>query len=392
MLFGSHLDSQPSGGKFDGALGVLAGLEVMRTLNDLGITTEAPLELVNWTDEEGSRFGTRLMGSGVWAGAFPLDKAYALTDAEGVTVRTALDGIGYRGGEPRRSRRTPISNCISSRGRSSSEGKRIGIVTGRRRWSGTTRWRPDRTRTREPHRPRRGRTPWSAPRGSSIWSTASCGRSGDVGRGTVGELHVAPNSRNVIPGEVRFSVEFRHPEDAELDRLDAVFQREAGLIAGARGDAGARSPVQGSRHSRSTPGASSRKTPEATWSTGLNSDTGRMLRLCKWRSCHENSVSISRWHITARRAVFIVPCVVHSKLDHYAAMVRQEGDRYLLQDPRSEETSTYNALKLKAAVRFDLEQSDRLASSARPGRRNGLGKRQCRWPGPGASWAVRSRL
>ena len=100
VLFGSHLDSQPSGGKFDGALGVLAGLEVMHTLNDLGIVTEAPLELVNWTDEEGSRFGHSLMGSGVWSGVFPLDKAYALTDIEGVTVRTALDGIGYRGAEP----------------------------------------------------------------------------------------------------------------------------------------------------------------------------------------------------------------------------------------------------------------------------------------------------
>jgi N-carbamoyl-L-amino-acid hydrolase len=68
VLFGSHLDSQPSGGKFDGAMGVIAGLEVMRSLDDLGITTEAPLELVNWTDEEGSRFGHSLMGSGVWAG------------------------------------------------------------------------------------------------------------------------------------------------------------------------------------------------------------------------------------------------------------------------------------------------------------------------------------
>ena len=97
MLFGSHLDSQPSGGKFDGALGVLAGLEVMHTLNDLGIVTEAPLELINWTDEEGSRFGHSLMGSGVWAGVFGLDKACALTDTEGVTVGTALDGIGYRG-------------------------------------------------------------------------------------------------------------------------------------------------------------------------------------------------------------------------------------------------------------------------------------------------------
>src|SRR3954451_12617935 len=99
VLFGSHLDSQPSGGKFDGALGVLAGLEVMRSLNDLGIQTEAPLELVNWTDEEGCRFGHSLMGSGVWSGVFALDKAYAMADTDGVTVQRALDGIGYRGPE-----------------------------------------------------------------------------------------------------------------------------------------------------------------------------------------------------------------------------------------------------------------------------------------------------
>src|SRR3954470_20957281 len=94
VLFGSHLDSQPSGGKFDGALGVIAGLEVMRSLNDLGITTQAPVELINWTNEEGSRFGHSLMGSGVWAGVFTLDKALGLADTEGTTVATALDQIG----------------------------------------------------------------------------------------------------------------------------------------------------------------------------------------------------------------------------------------------------------------------------------------------------------
>jgi len=102
VLFGSHLDSQPSGGKFDGALGVLAGLEVMRSLNDLGITTEAPVELVNWTDEEGSRFGHSLMGSGVWAGVYGQAAMEALTDADGATVGAALDAIGYRGPEPAR--------------------------------------------------------------------------------------------------------------------------------------------------------------------------------------------------------------------------------------------------------------------------------------------------
>jgi len=100
VLFGSHLDSQPSGGKFDGALGVIAGLEVMHSLNDLGIVTDAPLELINWTDEEGSRFGHSLMGSGVWSGIFTVDKAYGLKDVEGTTVGSALDAIGYRGTEP----------------------------------------------------------------------------------------------------------------------------------------------------------------------------------------------------------------------------------------------------------------------------------------------------
>src|SRR5271166_3952796 len=102
VLFGSHLDSQPSGGKFDGALGVLAGLEVMHTLNDLGIVTEAPLELVNWTDEEGSRFGHSLAGSGVWAEVYPEDQILALKDSEGVSVAVALDQIGYRGPVPAR--------------------------------------------------------------------------------------------------------------------------------------------------------------------------------------------------------------------------------------------------------------------------------------------------
>ena len=175
MLFGSHLDSQPSGGKFDGALGVLAGLEVMRSLNDLGIVTEAPLELVNWTDEEGSRFGHSLMGSGVWAGVFPLDKAYALTDIEGVTVRTALDGIGYRGAEP--AARLP-GRCLfraayragadpGARGES-----RSASSPARRRRSGTTRSRPARTSMPAPRRPRPARTRWCAPRGSSTWWTA----------------------------------------------------------------------------------------------------------------------------------------------------------------------------------------------------------------------------
>ena len=234
VLFGSHLDSQPSGGKFDGALGVLAGLEVMHTLNDLGIVTEAPLELVNWTDEEGSRFGHSLMGSGVWSGVFSLDKAYALTDVEGVTVRTALDGIGYRGAEPAAA--FP-GRCVFR------TAHRAGADPG-------TRGEADRHRHRRAgdglvrrgcHRPGfacRHHAAVGARKDALVCAARIIDlvdrmmrARGEDGRGTVGQLLVSPNSRNVVPGEVRFSVEFRHPSDAEVDRLDAQFPREAGFIA-----------------------------------------------------------------------------------------------------------------------------------------------------------------
>ena len=132
VLFGSHLDSQPTGGKFDGALGVMAGLEVMRSLDDLGIVTEAPVELVNWTDEEGSRFGKSLMGSGVWAGVYDQAETEALCDLEGVSVGASLDAIGYRGAEP--ARPFPADAYfelhIEQGPILEREGKQIGVVTG----------------------------------------------------------------------------------------------------------------------------------------------------------------------------------------------------------------------------------------------------------------------
>ncbi len=167
VLFGSHLDTQPSGGKFDGALGVLAGLEVMRTLDDLGIVTAAPLELVNWTDEEGCRFGHSLMGSGVWSGAFRLDETYALADPEGVTVGAALDEIGYRGEEPAQAFPADayFELHIEQGPVLEREGKAIGIVPAPRRRSGTTPSPPARTATPGLRRRRRAKTRWFAPRG-----------------------------------------------------------------------------------------------------------------------------------------------------------------------------------------------------------------------------------
>ena len=237
VLFGSHLDSQPSGGKFDGALGVLGGLEVMRTLNDLGITTEAPLELVNWTDEEGSRFGHSLMGSGVWAGIFPIDKVFSLVDTEGTTVQTALEGIGYAG--PEDAVAFPADAYfelhIEQGPILENEGKQIGIVTGAQAQV----WYDAVCTGRDSHA---GTTPPSARRDALVCAARiidlvdrTMRARGEAGRGTVGQLQVLPNSRNVIPGEVRFSIEFRHPDEAEVDRIAAAFPAEAAAIAAASG-------------------------------------------------------------------------------------------------------------------------------------------------------------
>ena len=233
VLMGSHLDSQPSGGKFDGALGVIAGLEVMRSLNDLGITTEAPVELVNWTDEEGSRFGKSLMGSGVWAGVYDQADTERLADLEGQTVGAALDAIGYRGPEP--ARPFPADAYfelhIEQGPILEREQKQLGIVTGAQAQV----WYDAVTIGQDSHA---GTTPPSTRRDALVCAARiidlvdrAMRARGEDGRGTVGRLVVLPNSSNVIPGEVRFSVEFRHPDAAEVDRLAAQFPREAGFIA-----------------------------------------------------------------------------------------------------------------------------------------------------------------
>ena len=233
VLVGSHLDSQPTGGKFDGALGVLGGLEVMRSMNDLGIVTEAPVELVNWMDEEGSRFGHSMLGSGVWAGVLPLEKAYGLGDLDGVRVETALDGIGYRG--PEKAEAFPADAYfelhIEQGPLLERNGEQIGIVTGAQAMV----WYDVVATGQDAHA---GTTPPSARKDALVCAARVIDlvdrmmrARGEDGRGTVGQLLVSPNSRNVIPGEVRFSVEFRHPLDAEVDRLDAQFPREAGFVA-----------------------------------------------------------------------------------------------------------------------------------------------------------------
>ncbi|WP_137126354.1 Zn-dependent hydrolase [Roseomonas sp. HF4] len=237
VLFGSHLDSQPTGGKFDGALGVIAGLEVMRTLADLNVVTEAPLELVNWTDEEGSRFGHSLMGSGVWAGIYTQDKAYGLKDVDGVTVSDALDAIGYKGAHP--AKPFPADAYfelhIEQGPILEREAKQVGIVTGAQAQV----WYDAVVTGRDSHA---GTTPPSLRRDALVAAARVITlvdnlmrARGEDGRGTVGFLQVLPASRNVVPGEVRFSVEFRHPLDAEIDGLAATFPAEAARLVAETG-------------------------------------------------------------------------------------------------------------------------------------------------------------
>jgi len=237
VLFGSHLDSQPSGGKFDGALGVIAGLEVMRTLNDLNITTEAPLELVNWTDEEGSRFGHSLMGSGAWAGVYPLPKVYGLADVDGVTVEQALTAIGYKG--EHKAEPFPADAYfelhIEQGPILEKEGKTIGVVTGAQAQV----WWDARIIGQDSHA---GTTPPYARKDALVAAARvielvdrRMRERGDDGRGTVGFLKVLPNSRNVIPGEVTFSVEFRHPDTAQIEGLAERFPAEATALVAETG-------------------------------------------------------------------------------------------------------------------------------------------------------------
>jgi N-carbamoyl-L-amino-acid hydrolase len=237
VLLGSHLDSQPTGGKFDGALGVIAGLEVMRTLHDLNIVTEAPIELVNWTDEEGSRFGHSLMGSGTWAGIYSLEKAYGLKDVDGVSVQQALETIGYKGAEP--AKPFPADAYfelhIEQGPILEREGKQVGIVTGAQAQV----WYDAVITGQDSHA---GTTPPSMRRDALVAAAKVVTlvddlmrTRGEDGRGTVGWLTIPQASRNVVPGEVRFSVEFRHPDDAQIQGLAATFPAQAKALVEAQG-------------------------------------------------------------------------------------------------------------------------------------------------------------
>lgn len=233
IMTGSHIDTQPTGGKFDGNYGVLAGIEVVRTLNDNGIETEAPIEVAFWTNEEGSRFVPVMMGSGVFAKAFTLEHAYAATDTEGKTVKGELERIGYIGDQE------PGDHPIGAYFETHIEqgpvlednDKTIGVVSGVLgiRWFDCT------VTGMEAHA---GPTPMALRKDAMLAATrimqdvvAAAHRHPPHGRGTVGMVQVFPNSRNVIPGRVKFSIDLRNSTDALVDAMASEVKAFADQVA-----------------------------------------------------------------------------------------------------------------------------------------------------------------
>jgi len=240
VMTGSHIDTQPTGGKFDGNYGVLAGLEVLRTLNDENIQTEAPLELAVWTNEEGSRFVPVMMGSGVYAGAFTLEHALSQEDREGVSVRDALSAIGYDGkaavppSKPNEVgayfeahiEQGPVLEAADTV---------IGVVTG----ALGQRWYDVVLTGVEAHA---GPTPMPLRRDALLAASElvlavnqiALAHAPDA-RGTVGWMDVFPNSRNVIPGRVRLTVDLRAADDVTLSAMDAALRAAVQAAADNRG-------------------------------------------------------------------------------------------------------------------------------------------------------------
>jgi N-carbamoyl-L-amino-acid hydrolase len=235
VVMGSHLDTQPTGGKFDGVGGVLSGLEVIRTLNDVGYETDHPIMVVNWTNEEGSRFSPAMLSSGVWAGAFTKAFAYARTDRDGKVFGEELERIGYQGQLPCQPQdwKCHLELHIEQGPILEAEGKDIGVVIGGQgiRWFDVT------ITGKESHA---GSTPMPRRRDALVAASRIIVRLDEIARAhapyavtTVGDLRIAKPSRNVIPGEVTFTVDIRHPEHEIIEVMDREL-REAVAEACAR--------------------------------------------------------------------------------------------------------------------------------------------------------------
>jgi len=227
VLVGSHLDTQPTGGRFDGVYGVLGGFEVIESLNDDGIVTEAPIEVVVWTNEEGSRFQHSMMGSAVWAGSLGLSEARALTDIDGVSVGEELDRLGWNG---RRSA-SPADHAaafelhIEQGPILEATGTEIGIVTDVQ----GLRWYTIELFGYPAHA---GPTPMDTRRDparalgeiiNAVYELASA--HAPQARATFAMFESEPTSPNTVPETIRVRLDVRHPDAVTLDTLDEEVHR-----------------------------------------------------------------------------------------------------------------------------------------------------------------------
>ncbi|WP_434032794.1 Zn-dependent hydrolase [Cupriavidus sp. a3] len=237
VMTGSHIDTQPTGGKFDGNYGVFAGIEVLRTLADAGIVTDAPLEVAVWTNEEGSRFVPVMMGSGAFIGEFALADVLQQRDRDGICVGQALQAIGYAGPEPVGAR--PVGAYFEAHIEQGpvleANDTTIGVVTG----ALGQRWYDVVLTGMEAHA---GPTPMALRKDALLAASELVTIVNRIaldhpphGRGTVGCLAVHPDSRNVIPGKVTMTVDLRAGDDAVLSAMDAALHGEVAALAARSG-------------------------------------------------------------------------------------------------------------------------------------------------------------
>jgi N-carbamoyl-L-amino-acid hydrolase len=228
VLIGSHLDTQPTGGRFDGVYGVMAGLEVVRALNDQGIRTRRPIEVASWTNEEGCRFVPAMLGSAVVAGKYDLDYAYGRTDKSGKTFGAELQRIGYRGTLPARARsfRAMFEAHIEQGPILEQAGTTIGVVTGIQglHWLDVT--LEGQAAHAGPTPMEMRRDPWRAACPIIDAATAIANANAPWGRATIGDLKVIPGSRNTVPERLVIAVDLRHPDGATLETMLGAFREQ----------------------------------------------------------------------------------------------------------------------------------------------------------------------
>ena len=234
VYMGSHLDTQPTGGKYDGVLGVLGALEVVRTMNDLGVKTRHPIVVTNWTNEEGARFAPAMLASGVFAGIHTQDYAYGRRDPEGKAFGDELKRIGWVGDEAVGARKMhAMLELHIEQGPilEAEEGRDIGVVThGQGLW-----WLEITLTGKDAHT---GSTPMAMRVNAGLGMARITERVHQIAMshqpnavGAVGQAFVFPNSRNVIPGKVVFTVDIRSPEQGKLDAMKAEVIRAAHAVA-----------------------------------------------------------------------------------------------------------------------------------------------------------------